>query len=162
MIDLTAGYNDATQQQLQMLIKNEDDIEECTSDQLDNWVLNKGLDDGVNFFKVPEDWTPLQPKVEKGEPPFKDVDNPGKWPEYSFRANARGPYEYHRLPSGVTPVPKNGDGKREVEGWDFHYDGWIGSSRFRSGVNCSNPFPKERRGRLDYALLKKWDLQKKE
>ena len=124
--------------------------------------MNKGLDDDVNFFKVPEDWTPLQPKVEKGEPPFKEVDNPGKWPEYSFRTNARGPYEYHRLPSGVTPVPKNGDGKREVEGWNFHYDGWIGNSRFCSGANCSNPFPKERRGRLDYELLKKWDSLKKE
>ena len=42
MIDLTTGYNDATQQQLELLIKNEDDIEEYTSDQLDNWVLNKG------------------------------------------------------------------------------------------------------------------------
>ena len=84
MIDLTDGYNDAMQQRLQLLVKQEDDIEECTSEQLDNWVLNKGLDDDVNFFKVPDDYSPSQPKPERGEPTFNQVDNPGKWPEYSF------------------------------------------------------------------------------
>ena len=36
MIDLTDGYNDAMQQQLQLLVKQEDAIEECTSEQLNN------------------------------------------------------------------------------------------------------------------------------
>ena len=49
MIDLTTWHKDMAQQQLKMLIKNENDIEECASDQLDNWVLSKGLDDDVFF-----------------------------------------------------------------------------------------------------------------
>ena len=160
IIDLTDGYNEALQQRLQLLVKLEDDIEECTSKQLDNWVLNEGLDNDVNFFKVPDDYAPSQPKPERGVPIFNQVDNPGMWPEYSFSSNAKGAYEYHRLPSGVTPVPKNVEDKREVDGWNFHYGGWKGESTNRSGADCSNPFPKERRGKLNYKLLQKMGLTK--
>lgn len=70
------------------------------------------MDNNVNFFKVPDDYAPLQPKPKKGEPTFNKVDNPGKWHGYSFRYNARRAYEYHCLPSGATPVPKNDDDKQ--------------------------------------------------
>ena len=41
MTDLTDGYNNALQQGLQLLVKYGYDIEECTSKQIDNWVMDK-------------------------------------------------------------------------------------------------------------------------
>ena len=41
MMCLTVGHNYATQCQLETLIKNEDYIEECASDQLDNWAWTR-------------------------------------------------------------------------------------------------------------------------
>ena len=74
MIDLTGGYNDSLQQQLQLLVNTEDNGEECTSKRHSNWVLNKGLDSDISFFKVPDDCPLSQPKAEKGGPPFSKVE----------------------------------------------------------------------------------------
>jgi len=94
------------------------------------------------------DWTMAPPKAEKGEPPVFDlIDNPGDWPPFAFRpkfktakkkpvpANkkdkrkdaddgaALGNYLYQSLPIGATPVLLRND-KREVEKYEFHYQGW--------------------------------------
>ena len=61
----------------------------------------------------------------------------------------------------MTPVPKNKGGTREVDGWQFHYQGWKGSKNiWRDGANSANPYPENRKGRLDYDLLKKMGLTK--
>ena len=111
----------------------------------------------MNWSKVPAEWKAPLPNVANQQPKFESVDNPGEWPEYSFRPNPRGKYQYHRLPTVVTPVPKNEGGTREVDGWEFHYQGWKGSKNiWRDGANSANPYPENRKGRLDYDLLKRW------
>ena len=37
---------------------------------------------------APDDWTP--PDKTFGEPDFKDVDNPGKWSEFTYRPKYKG------------------------------------------------------------------------
>lgn len=48
MEDLLKGCDVALKDKLLVIAKEEDDIKEFTSDQLDNWVLHKGLDDDLN------------------------------------------------------------------------------------------------------------------
>ena len=104
------------------------------------------------------------------EPVFEDVDNPGKWHPYSFRAHFIQPknkpktYAWHQLPTGVRPCPIDEEEQRRVsKGWEFHYDKWKASdnlepSKRRSGSTQENLFPDERKGRLDDALLKEMGL----
>jgi hypothetical protein len=33
-------------------------------------------------------------------------------------------YKHHCLPTGGVPVPPNNDGEREINGWQFNYQGW--------------------------------------
>ena len=80
--------------------------------------------------EVPSDWKKPEPRVKQGEPPFNEIDNPGDWSDYTFTAkfegkNNSGKYLYHKLPTGVTPVPKDPkSGKRIVDGWEFHHKEW--------------------------------------
>ena len=66
----------------------------------------------------PEDWKAAEPK--SGQPEsFDEVDNPGQWSEFTyqpkFAKGNSGPYLYHCLPTGCTPVPAHSsDGKRVV------------------------------------------------
>ena len=53
MEELLKGYDAALKGKLLVIVKEEDNIEECASDQLDNWVLNKRLGDDLNWSKVP-------------------------------------------------------------------------------------------------------------
>ena len=47
-------------------------------------------------------------------------------------------------------------------GWEFFYDGWKDENPLQRSKACAtNRFPKERKGRLDYDLLKKLQLTKK-
>jgi hypothetical protein len=71
---------------------------------------------------------------------------------------------------GARPVPVNPGGKRVVNGWDFHYMKWNSPDQasdtpnFKSrsgGATSTNPFPDNRKGQLDYELLKKMKLTKK-
>ena len=107
-----------------------------------------------------------QDQERKGEKPFNKIDNPGGWDPYCFRAKfnkKNGKYVHHALLTGATPVPKNKKGKREVEGWEFHYKGWKDSKNsdsIRHNATITNLFPKERKGKLDYRLLKKMGLTK--
>jgi len=47
-------------------------------------VLQVGLDNDIDIKRVPDDFVAPQPKP--GEVKFEDLDNPGEWPEYCFRA----------------------------------------------------------------------------
>ena len=100
-----------------------------------------------------------------GEPEFCDVDNPGKWSQFSYRPDfegrSNGNYKYHSLPTGVTPVPADTENKRIINGWSFHYDGWTQPENVdekRGGATRENLFPEERRSKLDATLLKRMGL----
>mgnify|MGYP007080237708 CR=1 FL=1 len=41
---------------------------------------------GWKFPQPPDSWKAWKVDTEKGEPSFKDVDNPGEWPEFTFKA----------------------------------------------------------------------------
>ena len=67
----------------------------------------------------PEGWVPPQPIRNTTVPDFEDVDNPGQWSSFTFqpkyKRDARGKLSdclYHALPTGATPVPADGNGKR--------------------------------------------------
>ena len=81
--------------------------------------------------KVPSDWV-SPPKKDPDEPDFKDLDNPGGWNDFIFRPvyekTGKGKldkYKYvrHELPTGVTPVPTDADGKRTQGGYGFFIRG---------------------------------------
>ena len=66
----------------------------------------------------------LADALKKQQPEFSEVDNPGNWPEYCYRPKFKstgksnrpnGPYEYHALPTGVTPVPQDDNGNRFLQ-----------------------------------------------
>ena len=130
--------------------------------------------DGIrNFVHAPENWSPPgKPdtynhvaKSERGEPQFSDLDNPGRWDNFSYQpkfdSREKG-YKYlgHYLPTGVTVVPKNSAGKRFVDGYEFFYNGWKGDTERRNGATNDNLFPSERRGMLDPEKLKLHGLSK--
>jgi len=83
----------------------------------------------VKIFGVPDDHVATEPKLDQGEKPFDQVDNPGNWSDYYYRARFNKKtkkYTGHYLPAGAKPVPVGvgGDGSRTVNGWTFHYGGW--------------------------------------
>ena len=136
-------------------------------------VLQQGLSDGVVIDTVPDDWKEPDPKLDKGQIPFAQVDNPGDWNSFIFRPkfSAKKPtnYMHHQLSSGARPCPKKeSDGTREHNGWTFHYEPWrlnpehaAGPFPFRSGARTENLFPASRQGCLDTEVLKKLGLTKK-
>jgi len=70
-------------------------------------------------------------------------------------------YKHHALPTGCQPVPKNVNGKREINGWQFYYQGWKNEAMpYRHGATTSNMFPKEMEGCLDADILRKLGLTK--
>ena len=165
--DLDSGLQTAQRERLEVLVKIEDDVEESANDNAKNCLLIAEAveDHNMKIIKPPEDWTAPAPKTRKGEPDFVDVDNPGNWDRYTFFPvfDAKtGKYLRHKLPTGASPVPVADDGKRAVNGWEFHYTAWKSATteEYRSGATRTNPFPKERKGRLDYELLKKLGLTK--
>jgi len=116
--------------------------------------------------KPPADWIRPSKKC-KDEIEFNLVDNPGNWPDFIFRPcyskrEARKPPKYirHELPTGATPVPADGDGKRVCNEWEFFYQGWKDSveTSTRSGATVGNLFPENRKSKLDVNLLKKLGL----
>jgi hypothetical protein len=107
-------------------------------------------------------------RAAKGKPTFESVDNPGEWLKFTYRPKlGMKNYAHHSLPTGARPVPVNQQGKRVVDGWEFHYEKWesdlaLGATnKNRSGTTSTNPFPDNRKGRLDYDLLKRMKLTKK-
>ena len=137
-------------------------------------VCRAELDDSsvpkdVKIYKPPTDWTIPMTRHERGEPKFEDVDNPGNWPQYCFRPKfkkgtakgAKPKYTHHQLPTGAVPVPKNKEGNRHINGWEFHYKGWKNpGTQHRRGATTANMFPKETLGCLDADVLAKLGLNK--
>ena len=57
------------------------------------------------------------PNKNKGEPYFRDTDNPGRWKRFYFWFSLdRESLEAHYLPTGYVTVPNNDNGERVVEG----------------------------------------------
>ena len=127
---------------------------------------------------APRNWTPpgppegfqgYAPKPESGAPEkFEDVDNPAGWSPYSFYAKygKDKKYQYHRTPCGARVVPVGANGKREVDGWEFFYDGWEPDDRAKStyrrgNASRGNMKPSERDGYLDVDVLKKYGVTAK-
>ena len=119
----------------------------------------------VRISQPPKDWTSPRTQTTRGEPNFDEVDNPGEWPEYCYRPMFNGQartskYKHHCLPTGAMPVPMT-DGKRELNGWEFHYKGWKNEGiQHRRGATTANMFPKEMEGCLDAVILEKMGLNK--
>ena len=113
-----------------------------------------------------EGWKPK--KRMKDEPAFEDLPNPGHWSDFVYRPYPwNGPYQHHRLPSGVVPVPESALGERKVKGWTVHYDGKFEVKKEDENVSrkyatIENPFPKEREGCLDVDKLKQLGMTKKQ
>ena len=132
--------------------------------------LNNLVTKDVKIYKPPTDWTIPMPRRDRDEPEFEEVDNPGNWPQYCFRPKyKKGPaktsrikYSHHQLPTGAVPVPLNEEGKRVVNGWELHYNGWTNpGTQHRRGATTSNMFPEEMKGCLDADVLAKLGLNEK-
>ena len=148
-------------------------LEEAEDNFLSNVVvpeLQESLMYAPPGWKQPgpdEKWRgPPARKVEKGEPAWEDVDNPGKWSQYTYRPKfkADGTYDHHEMPSGATPVPKNSTtGKRTINDWEVFYDGWEhpdpNDSNTRGGTR-NDLFPSDRDVLLDAELLRKLGMSR--
>ena len=103
----------------------------------------------LKIHSVPDDWIDPPHDATKNEPPFESLDNPGKWSSFCYRPvfkkeNGVSVYKHHCLPTGCMPVEKNADGKRIIDGWEFHYNGWCAddiSDEISDGldVDCDEP-----------------------
>lgn len=60
---------------LLLMVKQENSIEECTFDELNNSVLNKGLEYDLNWFNLPAEWKTILPNFANKQPEFASVDN---------------------------------------------------------------------------------------
>ena len=170
---LDSATQQALRSRLEVLVKLEDDIEEAVLDGEANQTPFgvEGLDELTSLPKIPDDWVLPEPLLEANEPPFDEIDNPGKWHPFTLKpvydkkhpkrkVGPKNPSKYvgHFLSTGCTVVPKGEDGKRVVEDWEFFYDGWNEDLSHHHGATRLNPFPEERKGKLDYPLLKKLGL----
>jgi hypothetical protein len=124
--ELDECLDESLHDRLECLVNNEGlEVSDCEHNRI---LLKKGLAPEVSMPSVPSDWIPSIVKAEKGEPTFQLVDNPGKWPEFTYRSKflktGAKPYAHHSLPTGARPVPADQEGKRVVDGWEFHYEKW--------------------------------------
>ena len=132
------------------------------------WKFRNGtfLDKEHIPLTTKEGWLPK--KRMTNEPAFVDVPNPGHWSEFVNRPFLwNGPYQHHRLPSGVVPVPESAVGQRKVNGWTVHYNGKFEVKKEDENVSwkyatIENSFPKEREGCLDVDKLKQFGMTKKQ
>jgi hypothetical protein len=139
----------------------DDDGNDIVDDGDSNCILlKKGSHPEIKIPGIPDNWVPPHQKVEKGEPNFDEIDNPGKWCNFTFRPEFGahgGAYTKHTLSTGATPVPEV-DGKRCRGPWEFFYQGYKGEGRKRDGSTRENLFPPTRKGMLNEALLKRMGL----
>ena len=134
--------------------------------------------------RPPDDWKTPETKFEKGEIEFGNLDNPGGWGRYAFVPKFKPPkeggmYLHHELPTKARPVPINSekDSLRESHGWVFYYQPWkleeswksdfFGIPKefpvptYRPSATQANVLPLERKGYLNYDLMKKMGLTKR-
>lgn len=118
----------------------------------------ESLEPSMRLPRVPDDWVEPPVKGDNGEPLFQFVDNPGRWKSFNFRPvfdKSTKQYKYHALPTGCVPVPRDLDGKRIQNGWEFFYDGWNPEKTLgnRNDASDNNLFPSERKGCLHRSVL---------
>jgi hypothetical protein len=121
----------------------------------------------VNIPDTPTDWQPPAQKVDKGEPVFAEVHNPGGWSQFVFRpefgTTAPKQYNHHSMSTGAQPVPVNPDGKHTGDDWEFFYNGWdegADGDGGQQGATSEDMFPESRKGELDSDLLETLGLTK--
>ena len=121
-----------------------------------------GAPDGWAPPGPPEDFQIPQRKVGSGEPSWENVDNPGNWHPYVFRAkHLKTKYIGHEMPGGARPVPPDkSTGKRIEGGYHFFYNGWkmpeyLQTRRTTRGATRDKMFPDDRDCKLDGELLKR-------
>ena len=120
--ELDSAVEEALEDRLNVLLRKEDVDDSVKDDEKNGFLIRKGLG-AIKINKVPDDWKPPAVKADKGELEWADVDNPGDWLEFTYRPkfNAKtGLYTSHCLPTGDRPVPKDVEGKRILNGWEFH------------------------------------------
>jgi hypothetical protein len=149
-IDDTA--EDAIRERLFLLVN--EPLDPVLDGQKNGIILQKGLGPEISIPKIPDDYKPKPVNAVSGEPLFKELDNPGRWSQFTFRPEfdskkKDAKYTQHSLPTGAIPVPLK-NGKREVNGWQFHYENWehdsVNDISFRSGTKSSDMFPESRKG----------------
>ena len=111
---------------------------------------------------APDNWSHPAEKTEQGEPSFENVDNPGGWSSFIFRADyekgrGTGDYKLHSFPTSASPVLLV-DGERKVADWEFYYKGWHGVREVQDGASTDNLFPEARKVSLYGDLLSKIGL----
>ena len=174
-LDVTGGDSDNEGEELQYHthaaeesgeddgMDDDDNDEECSGKKATPTVL-KGS---------PPGWFPPNPPADfRYEPKYdaptteEEIDNPGKWPLYSFIPwynQSKKEYIGHFTPTGAQVVPADDDGFRVKDGWEFHYNGWTtddfdDSTYVRSGAVEGNLKPHSRVGFLDVDVLTKHGL----
>ena len=73
-------------------------------------------------------------------------------------------YWRHSLPTGCIPAPVGPDGKRGINGWQFYYKGWTGTSTpglTRLHATPDNLFSNNCLSELDVDMLKRMGMSKK-
>ncbi len=120
----------------------------------------------------PEGWSCPQPPptftgyVRKHDAPAEeDIDNPAGWSMFTFTPefDKQNKYKFHSTPTGARVVPADSNGKRCINGWEFHYKNWKGDEQVEStykrpGAVFGDLKPKSRMGCLDVDVLKKHGL----
>ena len=97
-------------------------------------------------------------------PTFEDVDNPGRWSDFTFRlVHKDRKYVDHFTPSTTKVVSKDSDGNQISNRWMFHYEGWTcdafdESTYTRWEAKKGDLKPASRNGCLDVDVLKKHGL----
>jgi hypothetical protein len=126
-----------------------------------------GAPPGWSAPSAPDDCNPTV-NINRGEPRFEDVDNPGGWSTYTSRPMFEprgGKYICHAMPAGAVPLPISAvTGKREAGGYEFIQKGWKEENPTREdcrfGATRENLFPADRDVTLDVTFLKKMGLSK--
>jgi hypothetical protein len=160
-------HDEAMQEAKQDIQEAQDDNETLEDKDANSIIMARNnprmaFDPLIKLPSPPDTWLPPLPKVDKGEPLYDEVDNPGDWQEYTYCAKfEKVRYKHHCSPTGAKPVPVNSDGERHMSGWDFHYKGWQSEvPAARDGATQGNLFPSERVGCLDMAKLRKCGISK--
>jgi hypothetical protein len=141
------------------------DLIVCSVKDLTSKSRLYGAPPGWSAPGPPDDWNPTINLI-CGKPRFEEVDNPGKWSNFTFRSMFEpngGKYICHSMPAGTVPVPTNAKtGKRELGEYEFFYQGWKNDNPTREncrfGASRENLFSEDRDVNLDGTFLKKLGL----
>ena len=145
------------------------DEEGEVSSDVNTWIEPstslKGAPPGWNPPGPTDKWTSYTVNDKKhNAPEEEDIDNPGDWhlfafrPKYESKEKGRPKYIDHFSPAGAKIVKQNQYDQRVVDGWDVHYDGWVGdafdqSTYVRGDAEQGNLKPTSRKGSLDADVL---------